>query len=111
MKPSDLEKKIEEYYKISKETSGTFDLGEKKVKEAFIKEILKNSIGEEIYKIIQKHHPDPRALKLLDMGCGLGGVILTCEKNNVEAVGVDIDRNAIDIAKERVKKPENIFEA
>ncbi|MBU2564048.1 class I SAM-dependent methyltransferase [Patescibacteria group bacterium] len=109
MKQDDLERKIEQYYKISKKTSGTFNFGVSKEKKAYIKEIFKNSIGEEIYKIIQKHNLEPKKLKLLDMGCGLGGVISTCEKNNIDAIGIDVDKDAVNIAKERIKKPENIL--
>jgi ubiquinone/menaquinone biosynthesis C-methylase UbiE len=111
MRPNDLEKKIEQYYKISKETSGIFDLGDAKTKRAYIDELFKNTIGNEICEIVEKQCFNHQDLKLLDMGCGLGGVILTCEKNDVEAIGIDIDKDAINIARERVKKPENILEA
>jgi ubiquinone/menaquinone biosynthesis C-methylase UbiE len=111
MKPNDLKKKIERYYHLSEETSGIFDLGNEKVKDAYINEILKNSIGDEICKIIKKQYPNPRGLKLLDMGCGLGGLVVASEKGGIRAFGIDIDKNAIAIAKKRVKDPENILVA
>jgi len=109
MKNNKFKEKISNYYYLSKKSSGTFDLGNKEIKKAYVDEILKNSIGKEIYKIIKKQYPNPQGLKLLDMGCGLGGTIASCENHGIKAVGVDIDKDAVVIAKKRVKNPENIL--
>jgi len=109
MENDELKREIEHYYRLSNKSSGTFDLGNEKIKKAYIDEALKNSTGTEIYKIIEKYHPNPQGVKLLDAGCGLGGIIVACESRNIKAVGIDIDKDAIAIARKRVKNPENIL--
>ena len=109
MENDEIKKEIEHYYRLSNKPSGAFDLGNEKIKKAYINEVFKNSTGAEIYKIIEKYRLNPQELKLLDAGCGLGGIIVACENHNIKAIGIDIDKDAIAIARQRVKNPENIL--
>ncbi|MEI8061220.1 MAG: class I SAM-dependent methyltransferase [Candidatus Berkelbacteria bacterium] len=58
--------------------------------------------AEKIFKILEKNNLRPTSI--CDVGCGTGGVLLELKKslkNTRELLGVDISREAIDIAKKR----------
>ena len=47
--------------------------------------------------------------KILDLGCGEGIFLATLEGRGADLWGIDISRNATEIAKKRVSKPEQII--
>ncbi len=102
-----LRKKIADYFEKSIAISGNFDSGDPTMKESFVEDILENKIGGEIFELIKKVTPSIQNLKLLDMGCGLGGLISICQKNGIDALGIELDPEATQIAKERTNK-ENV---
>jgi len=65
------------------------DLAKSKISRGYHKNFLKT------YKIF------PSGIKILDLGCGSGEFIAELEKRGCEVWGVDFDRDAIDIAKNR----------
>lgn len=42
----------------------------------------------------------PQGSRILDMGCGVGAFVAHCEAKGYEAIGIDIDRNAIAAARD-----------
>lgn len=104
-----VKEKITQYFEKSVSISGNFDSGDPSMKEAFVKDALENKIAKEIFELIKKYHPNIKNLKILDLGCGLGGLVAICQENGIETQGVELDPTAAEIAKLRVKQSENIL--
>ena len=103
-----LIQKIGQYFESSILSSGAFNTGPIHLKNEFIKGILENKNSYEVVEYIKEFSPVSQP-KILDIGCGLGGVLLACQESNLEAWGVEIDRQAADIAKLRIDNPERII--
>jgi ubiquinone/menaquinone biosynthesis C-methylase UbiE len=108
IKSSELKEKIAQYFEKSIESSGAFNSGDSRLKKAYIKNILENKIEKEIYQISKKNVKNLKRKKILDMGCGLGGFLAVCRNNKTQAVGMEIDPHAIEVAKLRTGSDENI---
>lgn len=57
---------------------------------------LVDRIEEEIFSIEGK--------KVLDVGCGKGGLIISCTLRGADAIGIDIDSLELRIAKLRIQR-------
>ena len=48
-------------------------------------------------------------MKVLDLGCGRGEIVISCAKKGVQSIGIDYSASAIDLAKEALEKqPEEV---
>ena len=105
----ELRNKIIQYFEKSIESSGAFDSGDPEIKELYVKSVLNNDIEKEIYQIIKNNITISENTNILDMGCGLGSFLEVCQNNGIQAIGIDIDPHAIEIAKSRTKEQKNVI--
>lgn len=106
-----LRKEIALYYEKSHVNSGAIDLKKKALQKAFVEEALGGRIGSEIINILRREYPDLSRLILLDLGCGLGNLLVNCQNAGIKSFGIDIDPEAVAIARKRVKEPNNLVAA
>ncbi len=103
-----IKEKIAQYFEMSIESSGIFNSGDPSFEKDYIENILKNEIGKEVYQIVKNYPKDPEKIKILDVGCGLGGFILACQDNGIKALGLEIDHYAAEIARLRLGGNESV---
>ncbi len=104
IKKEELEKKILKYFNVQ---------GSSTIKKEDIKNLLSSENNKECLEIIKDYlkisKKDKSEIKILDFGCGLGGLVLLAENENFKTWGVEIDKEAAEIAKLRVKNPDRII--
>ncbi len=109
LKLSKLKEEIAQYFEKSIESSGAFSSGDPQVKKTYIEGVLKNKIEKEVYQIIKECVKNPKDVKILDMGCGLGGFLAVCKDKKVQATGIEIDPYAVKIARLRTGEKKSIL--
>jgi len=109
IKSSELKEKIAQYFEKSIESSGAFNSGDPQVKKIYVEGVLKNKIEKEVYRIIKAYIPPQKNVKILDMGCGLGGFLAVCKDEEIQAMGIEIDPYAAKIAKLRAGDKKSIL--
>lgn len=89
-------KKLSQIYKQeSKKKSIYFDNYSKKYNQR-VKEIYKPKL-DFLKKILK--HPN-----VLDFGCGAGHFISSCDKENINCIGAEIDKNLVELAPSKIRK-------
>ena len=97
----DILTEAEKYYATDFE-KGLFKDLKGQEKTAFLKNLLNNS---HLTSLLASQNPTSGA-KILDLGCGLGGFVATCEKNGFDVYGIELDKRALEITKLRLKNPQ-----
>lgn len=107
MNEEKLRKIISDYYDQSIKSSGVFFTNSQSAKKDYLNSIISNSMGKELLELVKKYVKTDD--KILDDGCGLGGFLVGAQSENFKVIGIDIDQKAVNIAKTRIKDPDNII--
>lgn len=84
--------------------SYSVDLGYPRFAGQFVDAQLENKLGWELYKMSAKYLKRAAGTRVLDIGCGFGGILGIFERNGIQCFGIDTDKQAIDIATSRLEE-------
>lgn len=77
----------------------TFYLGESVPTESFFVDQVKR--GEILFDIFSQIVPNHNQFRLLEVGCGAGGILEVFQNNRIKVVGYDFDKNYIELGKKK----------
>jgi SAM-dependent methyltransferase len=79
-------------FHLSDEEGGSYDWIEERIKADFPKKIE-----------LVKEHTKYSTSNLLDVGCGKGFFVESCNKNKIDAIGIDVSKSGVDYAVTKLK--------
>lgn len=89
--------KIKKYY-----ASYADEIGYQEFSDQYLKAQLENKLAKYVFEEVTSFSSQTNKIKILDIGSGLGGTIAEFRRNGIDCFGVEPDRIAIKITKDRL---------
>lgn len=103
-----LQQAIYDYYDKTRKVVGF--VRNKRLQDIAVQSVLENKIANQIIDMALKLGILNQESVMLDMGCGLGGMLVSAKEKGIKNIyGIDIDKDAVKISADRIGEKDRVF--